>query len=202
MPVPWFVAWFKDGKPCAAGDGEPDFRVADTRKMAVAMKQHLCWTCGSPMGVYKGFILGPMCAINRVISEPPSHRDCCVWSARNCPFLSKPRMVRNEKDMPSGMVDAAGFGLKRNPGAVAVWVTKSYHPFKPHMGNAGVLFSVGLPVEVLWFAEGQRATRKQVMATIESGYPKLMELAMLEGPDAMAALKIQREVAMQLVPSQ
>jgi hypothetical protein len=200
FPVPWFVAWFKDGVNCPAGEGEPDFRVADTRKMATAMKQHVCWTCGQPMGAYKGFILGPMCAINRVISEPLSHRDCCIWSAKNCPFLSKPRMVRNEKDMPEGMVDAAGFGLKRNPGAVAVWITKSYRPFRPHAGNAGVLFSVGLPVEVLWFAEGRKATRAEVMASIESGYPTLQELARAEGPEALAALATQRTVAMALVP--
>ena len=69
------------------------------------------------------------------------------------------------------------------------------------MGQPGILFSVGKPIETMWFANGRRATRDEVMASIESGYPKLMELAMLEGPDAMAALKIQREVAMQLVPS-
>jgi hypothetical protein len=71
FPVPWFVAWFKDGKPCPVGDGTPDFRVADTRKMGKAVNQHYCWTCGGPMGVFKCFILGPMCAINRVITEPP-----------------------------------------------------------------------------------------------------------------------------------
>jgi hypothetical protein len=201
FPVPWFVTWFDDdGKPCPTGEGLPDFRVVDPRKMRKAMDNHVCWTCGTTMGVHKCFLIGPMCAINRVISEPPSHRDCAIYSAKVCPFLSRPKMVRNERNMQAGLVEPAGVGLKRNPGAVCCWVTKSYRPFRPPGG--GVLFSLGRPTEVLWFAEGRRATRKQVMASIESGYPTLEELARQEGPDAMAALKTQREVAMALVPDQ
>jgi hypothetical protein len=204
-PVPWFVEWFKDGEPCKTGEGEPDFRVIDPRKLAKAVRQHLCWVCGETMGIHKCFVIGPMCAINRVISEPPSHRDCAIWSARVCPFLSKPKMVRNEKGMydengklRDGLGEAAGFGLKRNPGAVCVWSTKTYQPFKPEGG--GVLFSLGLPTEVMWFAEGRRATRKEVMASIDSGYPTLLDLARQEGDAALAALATQREMAMALVP--
>ena len=138
FPVPYFVQWFDSELPCEPGLGVPDFRVADTRKMVRAVKSGLCWTCGQPMGTHKSFILGPMCAINRVISEPPSHRDCAIYSARVCPFLSRPKMARNEKGMYDengtmrrGLKEAAGFGLKRNPGAVAVWTTKTFHTFKP-----------------------------------------------------------------------
>ena len=59
-----------------------------------------------------------------------------------CPFLSKPNMVRNERGMydengklRDGLNEPAGHGLKRNPGAVCVWVTKTYHPFKPEGGG-------------------------------------------------------------------
>jgi hypothetical protein len=205
FPVPWFVEWFKDGKSCATGEGVPDFRVVDPRKMVKAVKQHLCWVCGSTMGTHKCFTIGPMCAITKTISEPPAHRDCSIFSATACPFLSKPKMVRNERGMydengklREGLNEAAGHGLKRNPGAVCVWVTRTFHPFKPPGG--GILFSLGRPEEVLWFAEGRKATRKEVMASIDSGYPLLEQMARDEGPDAMAALKIQREVAMQFVP--
>jgi hypothetical protein len=34
------------------------------------------------------FVVGPMCGINRNSAEPPSHKECAQWSARNCPFLS------------------------------------------------------------------------------------------------------------------
>ena len=207
FPVPWFVEWFgDDGKPCKAGEGTPDFRVVDPRKITKAMHSNLCWVCGGSMGVFKCFVIGPMCAINRVISEPPSHRDCAIYSARACPFLSKPNMVRNEKGMYAdgklreGLGEPAGVGLKRNPGAVCVWVTKTYRPFKPEGG--GILFSLGRPTEVLWWAEGRRATRKEVMASIDSGFPLLEEMARQEGHEAMAALATQREVAMALVPEQ
>ena len=124
-PVPWFVEWFKDGKPCEDGDGVPDFRVVNPRKIVTAIKQHKCWVCGDgPLGIYKCFVIGPMCAVNRVISEPPSHRECAIYAARICPFLSKPNMVRNEKGMfdpngkpHAGLQEAPGFHLARNPGA-------------------------------------------------------------------------------------
>jgi hypothetical protein len=201
-PVPWFVEWFKDAAPCKSGEGVPDFRVIDPRKMTKAVKQHLCWVCGTPMGTFKAFTIGPMCAINRVISEPPSHRDCAIYSARMCPFLSKPNMVRNEKGLcdDSGKPrfnEPAGIGLKRNPGAVCVWLTKQFQIMRV---NNGVLFSIGQPTEVLWFSEGRRATRQEVMASIDSGYPTLLELARAEGASALAALAVKRDEAMTLVP--
>jgi hypothetical protein len=200
-PVPWFVTWFENGKPCDDGEGEPDFRVVNPRKILDAVNKHRCWVCGQgPISFFNCFVIGPMCAVNRIISEPPSHRDCAIYAARVCPFLAKPNMVRNEKNMHAGLQEPAGIGLKRNPGAVCVWVTKKYKLFRPHQGEPGVLFSLGPPVEVMWFANGRRATRKEVMGSIESGYPTLQEMARQEGSEALAALATQREVAMALVP--
>jgi len=201
FPVPWFVQWFDDdNKPCESGTGRPDFRVANQARIGIAVGGRRCWTCGGVVGAYKAFVIGPMCAINRVISEPPSHRDCAIFSARACPFLSKPRMRRNEKDIPSGLDEAAGMGLKRNPGAVCVWVTKSFKVFQAQAGNPGILFSLGNPEELLWFAEGRRAYRAEVMASIESGYPLLEEMARAEGAAALAALETKRKIALKLVP--
>ena len=81
--VPWFVAWI---------DGVQDFRVIDTPKLGHAIRGKRCWICGEPLGVNKAFLIGPMCAINRVISEPPSHRDCAVFSARSSPCFG-PRIL-------------------------------------------------------------------------------------------------------------
>lgn len=202
-PVPWFVEWFKDGKPGPTGEGEPDFRVIDPRKMAKAVNSHSCWVCGTPMGTFKAFTIGPMCAINRVISEPPSHRDCAIYSARVCPFLSRPKMVRNEKgltdeDGKPKFMEPAGVALKRNPGAVCVWITKTFRVMRE---SDGVLFNIGDPLEVIWFAEGKRASRDQVMASIDSGYPLLLDMAQREGARAIAALNQQRDRAMLLVPA-
>ena len=88
FPVPWFIQWFDGGKPCAPGDGVPDFRVFDAGKLRLAIKARRCWVCGGQLGVHLAFVIGPMCSINRVISEPPSHRECAVFSATACPFLS------------------------------------------------------------------------------------------------------------------
>src|SRR5207253_3091296 len=49
-PVPWFVARV---------DGHYDFRVADGRKMPLAVKKRLCYICGQPLGKEYTFPIGP-----------------------------------------------------------------------------------------------------------------------------------------------
>ncbi|MEY9460423.1 hypothetical protein [Bradyrhizobium ottawaense] len=115
--VPWFVAWI---------DREPDFRVIGPGKLAQAVNRKLCWVCGQPLGVYKAFPIGPMCAINRNISEPPSHWKCAEYAVQACPFLSNPRMRRNEKDLPPDHFEPAGHMIRRNPGVIGIWVTKTF----------------------------------------------------------------------------
>jgi hypothetical protein len=191
FPVPWFVAWI---------DGNPDFRAIDAPKLGRAVRENRCWVCGDVLGQHKAFVIGPMCAINRVISEPPSHRDCAIFSARACPFLSQPRMRRNEKGLPEDCVEAGGFHLKRNPGAVCVWITRSFRPFRPQHGNDGILFNLGDPIECLWFANGREATRAEVLQSIDSGYPELMAVARKQGTAAVAALERYRIEVMPLLP--
>jgi hypothetical protein len=191
FPVPWFVAWLRDGKPVNPGFGEPDFRIVDTAKLASAVRARRCWVCGHPLGRFMTFVLGPMCAVNRINSEPPSHRDCAHFTAMACPFLSRPRMRRNYKDKPETR-EPAGVMIERNPGAVCLWTTTSYKlqhlDGKDAVGNAGVLFEVGEPERVEWYAEGKIATRPQVDAAILSGLPILRGVAQRQGPDAVAAL--------------
>ena len=189
FPVPWFVAWV---------DGAPDFRVVGAGRIAQAHKQRRCWVCGQPLGRYKAMTLGPMCAINRTISEPPSHKDCAVYSAIACPFLSNPRMRRREAGLTEDASDAPGNAIKRNPGACAVWVTEGYRPFR--VGD-GVLFTFDDPVEVLWFAHGRAATRAEVEASISSGLPLLTAEAEAEGPRAVEALRRMTADAMRHLPA-
>jgi len=202
-PVPWFVPWIgDDGKQSETGIGTPDFRMMDSDKFKQALKHNRCWICGELMGVFKAFTIGPMCSINKVIGEPPQHRECAIYSATVCPFLSKPKMKRNTiSPMPDGIVPGApaGFHLARNPGACCVWVTKSFRAFRPQVGGDGILFSLGNPVEVQWFCEGRKATRAEVMASIESGYPQLLHLARQDGSEAIAALERQKRIAIETV---
>lgn len=202
-PVPWFVTYFKGGEPCAYGEGEPDFRVADTRKLGLAIRAGLCWVCGEKLGAYKAFLIGPMCAVNRVTSEPPNHSECAIFSAQACPFLTRPHMRRNKSELPEETKNPAGIFVERNPGCACVWVTKTFNVFRPHAGGDGILLRLGDPTSVLWFAEGKQATREQVLASIDSGYP-LLEREAREDTDPAAAVKAlarERERAMQYLPA-
>jgi hypothetical protein len=201
FPVPWFVQWFRDGEPCEYGQGEPDFRIADEHKFVRALKQKLCWVCGEQLGVHLAFVIGPMCAVNRITSEPPCHLECAEFSARACPFLTRPRMRRNEHELPVERVAPAGIGLKRNPGVACVWVTRSYETFRPHMGGDGLLLHLGEPTQVLWFAEGRPATREEVMASVDSGLPALQEVAQLQGEEAIKELSVGLTLLTPLLPT-
>lgn len=190
--VPWFVAWI---------DGKPDFRVIRSNGIRDAVVNKTCWLCGGPLGRYMAFVIGPMCAVNCISSEPPAHRDCAVYAARTCPFLTRPTMRRRPVDEEVGTVNPAGIAILRNPGVALVWVTRSYQVVRDPEGD-GVLFNVGVPTETLWYAEGRDATRDEVLASLESGMPTLMELAEADGPDAVDRLNRQAErVRTQLIPA-
>lgn len=180
FPVPWFVAWLDaEGRLANAGEPgvAPDFRVVDTRKFVLAVKDRRCWMCGGPLGRFMAFVIGPMCAINRINSEPPSHRECAEFAVRACPFLSRPRMRRNEVDLPPGMIPAAGHHLAHNPGAMCLWVTTSYRWERAEHGNDGILFDLGNPTDLTWFAEGRLAMMDEVEAAVRKGLPQLRALA-------------------------
>jgi len=112
FPVPWFVQWFRNGEPAAYGEGEPD--VMDHSKLTYAIRVQRCWVCGGPLGKHLVFVLGPMCAVNRVTAEPPCHFECAEFSAMGCPFLTRPRMRRNRHEMPK-TDGAAGFRSNATP---------------------------------------------------------------------------------------
>jgi hypothetical protein len=187
-PVPWFVAWI---------DGQPDFRVIAPGKIKDALRFGQCWLCGGVLGGWKAFVIGPMCSVNRVSAEPPCHRDCAAYAAQACPFLATPRMVRRENRMPEGTTMPAGTMIRRNPGATLVWVTKTFTTFR---AQGGVLFEVGPPEEIRWFAEGRTATRAEVVAAMESGLPLLRVEAEAESPAAVRELEAMYATALKLLP--
>lgn len=188
-PVPWFVAMV---------DGQYDFRIVDARKYGPALTQKLCWICGDRLGIHLAFTIGPMCAVNRVISEPPSHLECADWAARACPFLNQSQVRRREGGMPETVREPAGIGLKRQPGAVCVWVTRHYSRFKAP-GGMGFLFSLGEPEEVRWYCEGRAATRDEVLKSIDSGLPLLLEGA---PEDAVIDIGTKVRDVMRLLPKE
>lgn len=191
-PIPWFVATI---------DGKPDFRVIERGRIEYAIANPVCWVCGGIRlyGAPAAFVIGPMCAINHVTAEPPSHVDCAVYSATHCPFLTIPTMHRRESRLPEEARNPAGTMIRRNPGVALVWITRRWTWHRERSG--GVLFDVGEPLETHWFAEGRPATRDEVLASIESGLPLLRDVAVEEGPDALAALMTMHAAAMDLVPA-
>ncbi|UGY12478.1 hypothetical protein HAP48_0028075 [Bradyrhizobium septentrionale] len=189
FPVPYFVPYV---------NGESEFRGFDGEKMVICVRHKRCWLCGEPLGKFMCFVIGPMCAVNRVSAEPPSHRDCALYAVRACPFLTQPKMRRNEKDVPEHL-EPAGLMLRRNPGVTLIWTTLRYTIFKD--GHGGALFNVGDPERVEFFAEGRAATRAEVIASIDSGLPVLREMAERDGPDAVAELQTMYGKAMELVPA-
>lgn len=182
FPVPFFVQW---------QDGKPLFPVMDPHKMVRAVRAGACWVCGQPVGSYKCFVIGPMCCINRINSEPPSHYECARFSALNCPFLSKPLAKRTTgpdgtyKDIP--IKKAAGVMVERNPGVSCIWVAKSYKPFDA--GGGGVLFDLGPAVRLEFYALGRPAKRSEVEESVRTGLPALEAAAQRDGPEGVKEMR-------------
>lgn len=194
-PTPWFVA--------TLDDGTRDFRVADAEKRRTARRLNLCWVCGKQNGSFKAFVIGPMCALNRVSAEPPSHLACATYSARCCPFLSTPQMVRREHGLPDGMVQPAGVALMRNPGVALVWVTKTFTARLTPAGEKGWLWHFGAPTSLAWYCQGREATRAEVIAAIDAGLPALQEVCQLDDDPvySLAQLALEHAAVLDLVPA-
>ena len=100
--------------------------------------------------------------------------------------------------MPAAATGPAGIGLKRNPGVTCLWTTRTYTIFRAGTdGGArdGILFNLGEPDTVEWFAEGREATRAEVEESVMSGLPLLEEMAQEQGADAVTALYAALEEA-------
>lgn len=188
-PIPWFVPII---------DGEPEFRAVDPATIRKADRDGLCWICGQRLaGGLKSFVIGPMCAINRIAPEPPSHLVCARFAALSCPFLSRPMAKR--RPMEAGEYQApAGIMIPRNPGVTLVWSTSTYRSTREPGG--GLLFHIGSPQRLEWFAEGRHATQDEVLASIESGLPILQKVAAEGGPEEIEALAKATDRAMRLIP--
>lgn len=188
-PIPWFVH--------IDDNGVPDFRVIRRNGIVDALHFEWCWVCGQKRGKHAAFLIGPMCAVNRTTAEPPSHLECAIYSAQACPFMATPNMVRRERGMDA-FVTPAGTAILRNPGVGLVWSSRTWSTYRdPH---GGLLFDVGEPTAVSWWARGREATREEVLESIETGLPILREQAEKQrgGPEELERMTA---AAMELVPA-
>ena len=68
------------------------------------------------------------------------------------------------------------------------------------MANEGVLFSLGDPLQTIWYRLGRLASRREVIDAIQEGLPLLEEIANKEGNGAPEALAGQLAAAWKLLP--
>lgn len=188
-------------------DGVPDFRIVARGKVAEAVSGNRCFICGEPLGRWLTFPVGPMNAINRTAPEPPSHKECATYAALVCPFLVRPAKGRRESNLPAGHAldsHAPGLAMAHNPGVTALWTTRDQQPFTDDKG--GILFRMGDPSEVLWFAEGRPATRAEAREALDDERDLLRELLARDTPpaelaDQLAALQAAYQAALPHLPA-
>jgi hypothetical protein len=185
--VPWFVDWF---------NGKPEFRAMDRRKLVKAINEKRCWVCGNKLFGEEVYVIGPMCLINRISSEPPSHRECARYSALACPFLSRPHMTRREGNLPAPKREGAGILIERNPGAVMLYFTRRHRLLSD---NGGVLWELGRPFNIEWYAKGKEAQPWEVWESFNTGLPRLREISEQHGED-MALFEQKVKAAYRFMP--
>lgn len=157
--VPWFVA--------QTGPDTWDFRAIRTNGVPKAVNSKICWLCGEKLGRFVTFCVGPMCVVNGISAEPPSHKSCAKYAVQACPFLTKPKMQRNEKNMIEGSTEPGGIMIKRNPGVAVLWTCTNYK------WSARGLFTMGEPSHLEAWREGRRAALDEIQESVDTGLPFL-----------------------------
>lgn len=191
-PIPWFVETLEDGSR--------DFRIASGEKAERARRDGNCWVCGEICGRLRTFVVGPMCAVNRTTSEPACHLECAQFSVTACPFLTLPKAKRNEHALPDGIKPSLGPTdgvIARNPGVSCLWTTGQFWIWR---AGDGMLYRLGEPNTVSWWAEKRQATREECLASIDSGMPILREKAALEGQRALDGLAVAYQRMLAYLP--
>lgn len=196
-PVPAFVATIK---------GEPDHRVAKAGWLVRCIKEKRCWLCGNEIAQGRerfSFVIGPMCVINQVSAEPPSHFVCASYAVRACPFMVRPAAERRDANLPGDATPPGGIMIPRNPGVMAVTMTRSYSAVRTTQGGSGsggIILRLGPIDAVFWWREGRMANRQEVLDSINSGLPTLVEYARKEGREAEEELQAMTSDAMRWLP--
>ena len=164
-PVPWFVAWIA---------GKPDFRIVDPNKFRLALDKRRCWLCGAQLGKYATFVVGPMCTINRISAEPPSHMECAKFAVRGCPFLTIPTAQYREANRPENYRANPGMAT-HNPEVSALWTCDEWHAARVMGadGAPGVLVEFGEPKSVSYWREGREATAQEARIAFDAGARRL-----------------------------
>lgn len=170
-PVPFFVWW------C---DGKPDFRIINPVAIERCIKDRLCWICGEKLGRFLTFVSGPMCGVNRISSEPASHLKCTHFAVKACPFMLLPKAKRRLAGLPENIQQPGpsdSIHLDRNPGVTMLWIVLQTSHIRVDWGKTGgALLHLPKPFTVEWWSQGRKATRDEVLESIDSGITELLKL--------------------------
>jgi hypothetical protein len=186
-PVPYFVGLI---------DGVPDFRLVDPLKLKRCLEFEACWLCGKPLGAHRHFVIGPMCVVNRITSEPPSHLDCAHFAVEACPHLINPGAKRRSANLPDELRHPAGTMVPDNPGVTVIWESKTYSVVNAPDG--GELIDIGDPEAIEWWKDGHRASRAEVVPLFEKSVGRLRKVAedRLDREHASAATRVEEIAAL------
>ncbi len=194
FPIPFFVA--NQHHP------DPEFWLASPVAYRKAVMASSCWVCGRRRpGGADAFVIGPMCAVNRISADPPAHPECVDYAVKVCPFLSRPEMKRHSQDLPPGTT-MPGIPILRNPGVAGIWVCAEWQLTK--IPGQGWLFDLGEPISVSWWSRGRPATRAEVLASMTSGLPLLEEQCANDPDPDQSRIDLARDVemALTLIPAE
>ena len=166
------------------------------------MTNRISASCQSPRSIQN---IPPHAAAPSAMNSAKKRFFAAEWSARACPFLNNPDRVRRTGKLPEGhdlVADSPGFAITRNPGVTALIDCTSWTMRRVPTGDGkgtGILFNFARIENVSWMQEGRRATSDEVLFSIETGLPALIELAEQEF-GAMPVLARQLRTALNWVP--
>lgn len=170
FPVPWFVSW---------RGGTPLFPVVDAAKLGVAWTAERCWICGEGLGAWRGWIVGPMSALEGATPEPPSHCECAAFAMTACPHLASAdaRFSEDAAGAPGHVAQANVSRLRTD--ATAIWVTRG-RGASAVRANGGVLFRLEPPARLEWWSRRRPASGQAVREAIAAALPTLRRTAEAE----------------------
>ena len=190
LPVPYFVGLVRD----KSGQLAPDYRTVEHGVREACQATNRCWICGKFLTKPCSLVIGPMCLINRISSEPAAHQECARYAARACPFLSTPNRKRREKDLPAGIIPPPGDHSPDNPGAAFV-----VHLPKPPKRRKDDLYHFPKILDVEVFRHGEPVFGLDRLPEFAAGARRLCQLAADIGPRNVAGFMAQLTPATRLL---
>ena len=167
--VPYFVTWFKDRRQVheSVVGAEPHFPTIDKTREALCRRRRYCWICGRQMGTFMCFVMGPLSALQRISTEPPSHRECAVYAVQVCPFMVGGYDMPENPATNEGQQVIEQMSIK-NEQLNVIWVCHGYtlRPVDPSRGL--FVYQMDHATDILLYHRGKPATLAQAMERINA----------------------------------